>query len=346
MNTPHKMRRASPLLSSRLIVLTVFLMDMTAALKTVLSSVAIERSFLCSDGMKIAAQQWTNNNPAQQRILCLHGWLDNCRSFYRLAPSLVNANVVALDFVGHGWSSHKSADGPPSVMSEHVFYVAEAVRQLEWESFTLIGHSMGAAVSLIYAAAFPEQVEKLVLLEGAGPLTRNAKDVAKHVRASVERRQEGNAFLYPQYTQSESPSTKKPRTYPTIDLAVETRCKTAALSPGNQYLSQEASRAMVERATVQVDDGAVQFRHDARLQWPSLQYMTDEQVEGLYKDVTCPVCLILAEDGWPVDETRKEAAAKNLHPTVFKTLAGSHHFHADPGTANAVAQEVKAFLEI
>lgn len=312
---------------------------------------ATERSFLCSDGMRIAAQRWNggNNNSSPHRILCLHGWLDNCRSFYRLAPALMesDADVVALDFVGHGLSSHKSADGPPINLSDNAFYVAEAVRQLEWDSFVLIGHSMGAAVSLIYAAAFPEQVEKLVLLEGASPLTRKAKDVAKHVRASVERRQMGNALLYPEYNVNESASTKQPRTYPNIDLAVEARCKTATLSPGNQYLSPEASRAMVERATMEVDGGGVQFRHDVRLQWPSLQYMTDEQVVGLFETVNSQaVCLILAKDGWPVDETRKQAATKKLQPAVFQTLPGSHHFHADPETAGAVADEVKKFLEL
>jgi len=328
-------------------------MDMTATaalVRALSTSTKMERSFLCSDGMTIAAQHWrasTNSNNTRHCILCLHGWLDNCQSFHKLAPSLSDsAELVALDFPGHGLSSHKSADGPPSVLADAAFYVAETVQQLQWDSFILVGHSMGAAVSLIYAAAFPEQVEKLVLLEGAGPLTRKATDVAKHVRASVERRQAGNAVLFPQYSTVNGATKKKePRTYPNIDLAVETRCKTATLSPGNQYLSKEASRVMVERATVQVDSGGFQFRHDARLQWPSLQYMTDEQVEGLYRDVTCPVCLLLAENGWPVDETRKEAAAKKLQPTVFKTLPGSHHFHADPDTADAVAKEVKAFLE-
>jgi pimeloyl-ACP methyl ester carboxylesterase len=93
--------------------------------------------------------------------------------------------LVALDLPGHGLSSHKSDDGPPLVLAESVFYVAEAVRQLQWwpqevmnkpelqenssisqPRFTLVGHSMGAGISCLYAAAFPEQVDKLVLLEG------------------------------------------------------------------------------------------------------------------------------------------------------------------------------------
>jgi pimeloyl-ACP methyl ester carboxylesterase len=175
----------------------------------------------CSDGIKMAAQSWTTTastsfyneddddddepradvaasqqqrRKQRQRILCLHGWMDNCRSFHHLAPALLqklpcDAELIALDFPGHGWSSHKSVDGPPTVLAETVYYVAEAVHQLQWHSerettaqlassssgssssgttptFALIGHSMGAAVSCLYAAAFPEQVQKLVLLEG------------------------------------------------------------------------------------------------------------------------------------------------------------------------------------
>lgn len=321
-------------------------MTATAALMRIAAT--MERSFLCSDGVKLAAQQWTGTSSTtrngNKRILFLHGWLDNCRSFHILAPSLLDADteLVAIDFPGHGLSSHKSADAPPTVMSDAAFYVAEAVGQLEWDSFVLIGHSMGAAVSVIYAAAFPEQISRLVLLEAAGPLSRNGRNVAKDVRACIERRQAGNPFLYSQFNTMST--AKEPRVYPSIDLAVETRCKTATLFPGNQYLSTEASLQMVQRATIAAKGGGVQFRHDPRLQWPSLQYMTDEQVEGLYTDVQCPVCLLLAEDGWPIDETRKEATMSRLQPVVFKTLEGSHHFHADPETAGAVAEQVRAFL--
>ena len=106
--------------------------------------------------------------------MCLHGWLDNCASFHLLAPSLVNhskeqrlaSEVVALDFPGHGLSSHKSADNPTALLAEYCYYVSEAAEQLQWDKFSLVGHSMGAGVSVIMAAAFPDKIQSLVLLEG------------------------------------------------------------------------------------------------------------------------------------------------------------------------------------
>jgi pimeloyl-ACP methyl ester carboxylesterase len=169
----------------------------------------------CADGLQLAAQVYKTSGggtvesttPVHRRILCLHGWMDNCRSFHHFAPSLLNTlhpeddtpspsiftELVALDLPGHGWSSHKSADGPPVLLADSIFYVAEAVRQLQWfdpsdvvpengsnvtppppQTFTLVGHSMGAAISCLYAAAFPEQIDKLVLLEGGTLLCKES----------------------------------------------------------------------------------------------------------------------------------------------------------------------------
>jgi len=126
-------------------------------------NVVEEISLECSDGVRIAAQSWKTTSPRNddgddsinktlrrqrhRRILCLHGWMDNCRSFHLLAPALARrrefgsrdgsdgdgCHVVALDFPGHGLSSHRSVDAGASVLAELAFYVAEAVRLLQWD---------------------------------------------------------------------------------------------------------------------------------------------------------------------------------------------------------------------
>ncbi|GAX28933.1 hypothetical protein FisN_20Lh254 [Fistulifera solaris] len=309
-----------------------------------------EVSLPCGDGITIAGQLYTSahNNSLKtkqqpHRVLCLHGWLDNCHSFSRLAPRLVehysssaprDVELVAIDFPGHGKSSHKPVDGPQVVLSEMIYYVAEAVRQLEWtresEKFSLIGHSMGASLASLYAASFPEQIRSLVLLDGAGPLSRPARDIAKHVRQHVLRRQ--------------TVSNKPPRVYPSIEQAVETRCQTARNFPGNQWLSTEAARDMVERATIVEESGGVRFVHDPRMQWPSVQYFTDEQTISVFKDIQCATALLLARDGWPFPDDQLKQVLDVLLPTKFEKLPGSHHFHADPDSYHRVAEEIVSFL--
>lgn len=264
--------------------------------------------------------------------------MDNCRTFARLAPHIVqnsaeSTHVVALDFPGHGWSAHKSLDGTPAVQAELAFYVSETARNL-WkdESFIVIGHSMGAAVTSLFAAAFPERVSSIVLLEGAGPLTRNPADAAKHVREHVLRRQMG--------------PPKEPRVYPSLDKAVQVRCWTAENFPGEQWLSTEAAREMVLRGTrPKGDDGGVQFRHDPRLQWPSLLYFSQAQVQGIFQSISCPSALLLADQGWPIGEEDLERALAMLKPSKYARLPGSHHFHADPESADKVAEQVLEFLQ-
>jgi len=125
--------------------------------------------------------------------------MDN-RSFAQFAPHLlehysnlshVNMELVAMDFPGHSKSSHKSADGPVGrgSLSLRNWYTNRngvlrmaSLSSSSVHSFPLVGHSMGAAVACLYAVAFPEQIQSLVLLEGAGPSARRAQDVAKHVR--------------------------------------------------------------------------------------------------------------------------------------------------------------------
>ena len=219
----------------------------------------------------------------------------------------------------------------------------------------LVGHSMGAGVSCVLVAAFPELFASLTLLEGAGPLARNAKDCSRHVRAACQRRLKSNKTLFPD---GGTVGNKRVKIYPSIDAAIEARMQTTQRMPGDQYLSVEAARDMVARATVEVaatdssvnsdDNRPVTFRHDPRLQWPSLQYYTREQVDAFYSDIcssNVPVCILMAEDGWPVDSWSQSAVTDILKPRYSKLLRGSHHFHADPDTVADVASEIVSFLE-
>jgi pimeloyl-ACP methyl ester carboxylesterase len=207
------------------------------------------------------------------------------------------------------------------------------VSQLEWDGapFTLIGHSMGASVALLYAASFPELVDKLVLLDGAGPYAKEARDIAKHVRSHIDQRRKGNV------------EPQAPSIYPSIQIAVETRCATAKAFPGKQYISEQAAYELVRRASKDVE-GGIQFLHDPRLKWPSIQYFTPEQTESLYKDAQCEACLLLGHDGMPWGEERTERIRQLLQPSRFEVLPGSHHFHMDPESAVKVAHVVTDFL--
>jgi pimeloyl-ACP methyl ester carboxylesterase len=296
----------------------------------------------CTDGMRIAGQRWThpNKNSSEapnRRILCIHGFMDNCRSFYYLAPFLISnlshdTELVAIDLPGHGLSSHGSKDHPPiTVESEMVYYGAEAVHALQWDdqSFNLIGHSMGSMISVMYTATFPDQVEKLIILDGFGPDYADPNDTARILRKHIVHRLAKNAQPGP------------PRIYPNLKAACKTRQKTATNSPGNQWLSEPAALEIVRRAVKYLDGGgALQFRHDPRLKWPCIQFHTIPQSISFFRDVQCPTYWLRAEQGWPYPPDMIEQAEAILVPEKVLVLPGSHHFHADPENFQTTAQAV------
>ena len=116
-----------------------------------------ERTFEVN-GLQIACKEW--GRPGFTPIIALHGWLDNAASFDHLIPLMNNVHVIALDMMGHGKSSHRSADSfyEPWIDVGDVISVAD---QMLWDKFTLLGHSRGAIISAFIAGTFPERIKNL-----------------------------------------------------------------------------------------------------------------------------------------------------------------------------------------
>ena len=333
----------------------------------------------CSDGTRLAARQFLGRSSSssiqKHNILLLHGWMDNLNSFHHLAPTIAEqlpgANVVALDWPGHGQSSHKSIDAPPMVQAELAYYVHEALDQLDWipskdnnnddrnstsTTLSLVGHSLGAGVSTLYASAFPEHVNRLVLLDGAGFLPRQAQDTSKHVRSHIQKRTEYNIQSSIVDNEDEDGvSSRQPRLYRDLEVAIKTRKLAATNMPGSQSMSYECAQALVTRAITtngsesNQEDG-VYFHHDVRYHHPSIQYMTWEQMEGIFqaagKGLPGGIGILLAEQGWPFPKHHMERTLELLQPAIVERLPGSHYFHADPDTMEAVSKQVCEFLSL
>ena len=100
-------------------------------------------------------------------VLLLHGVGGSIESWLPSFAALATQHrVYAMDFLGHG-----RADKPLSVSctwDAAAQFVKEFMETLKIERASLVGHSMGGAVSLHFAHEFPPAVERLVLVCSAG----------------------------------------------------------------------------------------------------------------------------------------------------------------------------------
>ena len=99
------------------------------------------------------------NGPA---TVLLHGFLESSKMWDPLIPDLSkNRQIITVDFPGLGESGVISETHSMELMAE---VVSEILKHLQVETATFIGHSMGGYVTMAYAEMFPDQIEKLVLL--------------------------------------------------------------------------------------------------------------------------------------------------------------------------------------
>ena len=101
-------------------------------------------------------------------MICIPGLSSNARAYDAISAALVGDGheVVVLDLRGRGLS----APGKPGAHGwhRHAEDVLETARLLEFASFDLVGHSMGAFVAMQAAALRADVIRRLVLIDGVG----------------------------------------------------------------------------------------------------------------------------------------------------------------------------------
>jgi len=120
------------------------------------------------DGVKIQLAVWQGKG---KEILCVHGITANCRFWDCLASALAPRHrVIAMDLRGRGFS-----DKPPLGYSikHHCKDIAALMDDLGLERPVLMGHSLGAFISLVFAAQYPARVDRLILVDGGGKLSED-----------------------------------------------------------------------------------------------------------------------------------------------------------------------------
>lgn len=257
---------------------------------------------------QLAGLHWPpcNDPPTTGLTLALHGWLDNVASFVPLAPLLPALDLYAMDWAGHGHSQHRPPDCSSGFLNNLEDLLAVST-QLGEAPLNLIGHSMGGALACLFAAAFPERVRKLVLIEALGPMSLPAARYGSELRRALLAQRDFN---------------DRRRIYPSLDEPIAARRAAGALSEASAQL-------LVERGSEAVQ-GGVRFRSDPRLTLPSLQRGSEEQMLAVLADIRCPVQIFLAEPATSyLSGPLAEQRLLTLAPVRLHKLPGNHHLHME-----------------
>ncbi|XP_068416009.1 serine hydrolase-like protein 2 isoform X3 [Eschrichtius robustus] len=246
----------------------------------------------------IAAKAWGSHQSPP--VLCLHGWLDNANSFDRIIPLLPkDFYYVAMDFGGHGLSSHYS----PGFPYDHQNFVSEVRRvaaALKWNRFSLLGHSFGGTVGGMFSCIFPEMVDKLVLLESSPFIleSNELENMLTYKRRAIEHMLQVEA--------SEKPSH-----------VVSPEEMLQGFLKNNSHVGDECAKLLLQRGTTQVATGLL-LNRDRRITRPEyyFNFISRERFVHSIRKLQARVLLIKATQGYY--DVRRENDA-NMELVLFVT---------------------------
>jgi pimeloyl-ACP methyl ester carboxylesterase len=111
---------------------------------------------------------WGEPGPGRIPLVMVHGWMDVGASWQFVVDALKDDHyVIAPDWRGYGLT-----ESPPADNYWFPDYLADLDFLLDHYSpgapVTLVGHSMGGNIAMLYAGSRPDRIHRLVYLEGFG----------------------------------------------------------------------------------------------------------------------------------------------------------------------------------
>jgi pimeloyl-ACP methyl ester carboxylesterase len=266
-----------------------------------------ESRFYQSQGMRLHYVDWGNETAPP--LILIHGGRDHARSWDRIARSLrVHFHVLAPDLRGHGDSDWTR--GGSYSLSEYVYDLTRLMRLAGSRPTTIIGHSMGGMVGLIYAGAFPENVAALVVLDGVTVLP-NAKRAPTHERFAKW------------IAQLDDLDRREPRRYRSIAEAA------GQMTAHNTRLDPALALHLATHGVRQDADGSFGWKFDPAQRAMAPHRLWPEDHVALWSRISCPTLLLYAEKSF-LSDPQSAGVLSHFKQARAELIAGvGHWLHHD-----------------
>ncbi len=261
------------------------------------------------NGLRLCCHDW--GPPGAPPLLLLHGITGQARSWDRVARALTPEHrVLALDLRGHG-ESEAAPDGDYRVVTLAAD-LAAVIEALALGPCVVVGHSLGGRVAIAHAAAHPEQVSRLVLVDAPA-------ETAPGGLARIRRQ-----------------AAVAPRSFASFEEAVRLVAAVRCADPGE-------TREQLRHALRTLPDGQVTFKTDPRL----LDQLASGELQSapLWAELPrleCPVLLVRA--------TRSDVLSPEVTGRMLAALPRGRLVELDCGHGvpfeqpAALEREIRVFL--
>jgi len=277
--------------------------------------------YFVHDGLKLHYWEW--GDAKEETFVFVHGVRDQGRSWEHFISALVARGLpikhaVALDLRGHGesgWPNGNRGYQHEDFLSD----LAGLHKHLDKEPLTIIGHSLGGSMSLLYAATFPEKVKRLVLLESLGPFARADDEVPK----ILAERLKGRDYV------------EIPFPYESLEAAAKGLQKNFPLIPDHAALH-------MARYGTSYKGGRYRWKHDPILRYRTTTAMSEGQIEAFIRRLKCPILFVYGTESDFMKSVRGPRVKLFPNAQIVPIQGAGHHIpHEKPA---ALAEVVVPFL--
>jgi pimeloyl-ACP methyl ester carboxylesterase len=281
------------------------------------------QSFI-SQRLRLNYVDW--GNPDAPPLVLVHGGRDHCRNWDWVAEDLRrDYHIIAPDLRGHGDSAWATS-GDYS-MGAFVYDLAQLIHQQHLAPCRIVAHSLGGSITLRYAGVFPENVVKLVAIEGLGPSPTMIAERA--ARGPVERMRSWVA-------ETRKLAARIPRRYATLEDAFH------RMQAENKHLTEEQARYLTLHGAMQNEDGTYSWKFDNYVRAFTPADFSAAEMQEIWANISCPILFVNGKESWASNPEKDGRMHQFKDARVAEFEGAGHWVHHD--RLDAFLETVRGFL--